>query len=116
MNPRHLAPKASALPTALHPDGFSDVVAVVVKHVVNGGFFMGFVNFLIDGNAGVSTVPGVGGFVRSGKAYTLPKQARYQLCCTLPTVLVRNISGLPRGTLSFGREGGGRFSFECNKL
>ena len=82
MNPRHLAPKASALPTALHPDDYFDVVAVVVKHVVNGGFFMGFVNILIDGNAGVSTVPGVGGFVRGGKPYTLPNHPRCQIRCT----------------------------------
>ncbi len=61
MNPRHLAPKASALPTALHPDDYSDVVAVVVKHVVNGGFLMGFETSEMDGNAGVSTVPGAGG-------------------------------------------------------
>ena len=72
MNPRHLAPKASALPTALHPDDYSDVVAVVVKHVVNGGFFDGFIFFVMGRNAGVSTVPGVGGFVRGGKTYTLP--------------------------------------------
>ena len=79
MNPRHLAPKASALPTALHPDDYFNVVAVVVKHVVSGGFLMGFKTSEMDENAGVSTVPGVGGFVRGGKAYTLPKQARYQL-------------------------------------
>ena len=47
-NPRHPAPKAGALPTALHPDGYSDAVAVVVKHVVNGGFLMGF-GFFCDG-------------------------------------------------------------------
>ncbi len=34
---------------------------------------------VMDGTAGVSTVSGAGGFVRGGKAYTLPKQARYQL-------------------------------------
>ena len=88
MNPRHLAPKASALPTALHPDDYSDVVAVVVKHVVNGGFFMGFVNYLIDGNAGVSTVPGGFGFAWGGKAYTLPKQARFQLRYTPMVILM----------------------------
>ena len=79
MNPRHLAPKASALPTALHPDGYSDVVAVVVKHVVGGVFLMVFGFFVMDGNAGVSTVPGVFVFAWDGKTYELPKQARYQL-------------------------------------
>ncbi len=74
MNPRHLAPKASALPTALHPDDYSDVVAVVVKHVVGGGFLMGFGFFVMDGNTDVSTVPGVSIFVRGGKPYELPKR------------------------------------------
>ena len=77
--PLSRSPKASALPTALHPDDYSDVVAVVVKHVAGGGFLMCFETSEMDENAGVSTVPGVGGFVRGGKAYTLPKQARYQL-------------------------------------
>ena len=40
---------------------------------------MGFGLFMMDGNADVSTVSGVGGFVRGGKPYTLPKQARGQL-------------------------------------
>ena len=55
------------------------MVAVVVKHVVNGGFLMGFEKLVMDGNAGVSTVPGVFIFARGGKTYELPKQARYQL-------------------------------------
>ena len=88
MNPRHLAPKASALPTALHPDDYSDVVAVVVKHVVNGGFLMDFEFLVIASNAGVSTVSGVSGFVRGGKAYTLPKQARFQLRYTPMVILI----------------------------
>ena len=88
MNPRHLGPKPSALPTALHPVGYSDVVAVVVKHVVNGGILMGFEKFVMAGNAGVSTGSGVGGLVRGGKAYTLPKQARFQLRYTPMVILM----------------------------
>ena len=42
-------------------------------------FLMVFRFSVMDGTAGVSTVSGAGGFVRGGKAYTLPKQARYQL-------------------------------------
>ena len=64
------------------------MVAVVVKHVVNGGFFDGFIFFVMGRNAGVSTVPGVGGFVRGGKAYTLPKQARFQLRYTPMVILM----------------------------
>ena len=40
---------------------------------------MGFEKFVMAGNAGVSTVPGVFIFAWGGKTYTLPKQARYQL-------------------------------------
>ena len=50
------------------------VVAVVVKHVVNGGFLMGFEKYVMDGNAGVSTVPGVFIFARGGKTYELPNR------------------------------------------
>ena len=57
------------------------MVAVVVKHVVNGGFLMDFGFFAIDGNAGVPTVPGVVVFTRGGKTYELPNQVRCQLRC-----------------------------------
>ena len=42
----------------------------------------------MDENAGVSTVPGVGGFVRGGKPYMLPKQARFQLRYTPMVILM----------------------------
>ena len=40
---------------------------------------MGFEKFVMDRNAGVSTVPVVSILARGGKTYELPKQARYQL-------------------------------------
>ncbi|MBQ6118018.1 MAG: hypothetical protein IJK98_02185, partial [Clostridia bacterium] len=55
-------------------DGYSDVVAVVVKHVVNGGFFDGFIFFVMGRNAGVSPVPCICELEWRRKPYTLPKR------------------------------------------
>jgi len=73
-----MLPNQARYQTSPHPDGFFYVVAVVVKHVVNGGFLMGFEKFVMAGNAGVSTVPGGFIFARGGKTYELPKRTCFR--------------------------------------
>ena len=57
----------------------------------------------MDENADVLTVPGVGGFVRGGKAYTLPNQAHYQLRYTSIVVCRINIAYFEWGVKPFRR-------------
>ena len=49
---------------------------------------MGLEKFVMAGNAGVSTVPGVFIFAWDGKTYELPKQARFQLRYTPKVILM----------------------------
>ena len=70
--PQH--PKCRALPTALHPDCYMIVVAVMVKHVVKSDFLSDLQGSKISKNQGVVRVFSVSIYRRPRNAHTLPNK------------------------------------------
>ena len=88
--PQH--PKCRALPTALHPDKYLIVVAVMVKHVVKSDFWPNLQRNGTPKNQVMARVFGGLSFGRPRTAYTLPNVARYQLRYTPKSLLTSHYS------------------------